>query len=54
MASDVKVCVTVGTTGKAVIEDLILGGLPFDPYLVPKNITRKEPPPIPPGSSLAR
>ena len=47
-ASDVKVRVTVGITGKAVIEDLILDGLPFDPTLAPKTITRKEEPPPPP------
>lgn len=46
-ASDVKVRVTVDTTGKAVIEDLILDGLPFDPNLPPKTITEKEQPPGP-------
>ncbi len=50
-ASDVKVRVTVGTTGEAVIEDLILDGVPFDPSLPPNTITKKEPPPIPPEST---
>lgn len=51
-ASDVKVRVAVGESGKAVIEDLIVDGLPFDPTLPPNDIIRKEPPPGPPPTPV--
>jgi hypothetical protein len=46
-ATDVKVRVSVGSSGKAVIEDLIVDGMPFDPTLPAKTISQKPPLPIP-------
>lgn len=43
---DVKVLASINSNGSAVIEDLIVDGLPFDPSR-PLPVITKEPPPLP-------
>jgi len=43
---DVKVLVAINSNGTAVIDDLIVDGLPFDPSR-PDPVITKEPPPLP-------